>query len=79
VFLDKRGGKETKTLASTTLAPARSLKLRISGAGRDHSFYYDADGRGWKPLRENDDGSILSTAVAGGFVGTVIGPYARSE
>jgi xylan 1,4-beta-xylosidase len=79
VFLDKRGGKATTTVAATKLAPARSLKLRISGAGRDYSFYYDAEGRGWQPLRENDDGSILSTAVAGGFVGTVIGPYARTE
>jgi xylan 1,4-beta-xylosidase len=79
VFLDKRGGKETVTIAGTKLAPARNLKLRISGTGRAYSFYYDADGRGWKPLRENDDGSILSTAVAGGFVGAVIGPYARTE
>ena len=28
---------------------------------------------------ENDDGSILSTSTAGGFVGTVLGPFARQE
>jgi xylan 1,4-beta-xylosidase len=79
LFLDKRGGKATSTVATTTLTPTQSLKLRIAGDGRDYSFYYDADGKGWKPLKENDDGSILSTAVAGGFVGAVLGPYARAE
>jgi xylan 1,4-beta-xylosidase len=79
IFLDKRGGRETTTVATTKLAPAPTLKLRISGSGRDYSFYYDADGGGWKLLREKDDGSILSTAVADGFVGAMLGPYARSE
>jgi xylan 1,4-beta-xylosidase len=79
LFLDKRGGQGTSTIATTTFAPTPTLRLRIAGSGRSYSFYYDADGRGWKPLRENDDGSILSTEVAGGFVGAVVGPYARSE
>ena len=56
----------------------QSLQLRISADGPNYSFYYDG-GQGWKPLRENDDGSILSTEVAGGFVGTVLGPFARQE
>jgi beta-glucosidase len=30
-------------------------------------------------LKDRDDGSILSTDVAGGFVGATIGPYAREE
>ena len=29
---------------------------------------------GWKPLKEHEDGSILSTDVAGGFVGAMVGP-----
>jgi len=37
------------------------------------------DGGGWKPLMVGDDGSILSTDVAGGYVGAVVGPYARAE
>jgi alpha-N-arabinofuranosidase len=61
------------------LPDSAHLKLKISGNARAYSFYFDADGSGWKPLKEGDDGSILSTDVAGGFVGTVVGPYARSE
>ena len=32
-----------------------------------------------RTLRENEDGTMLSTDVAGGFVGAVLGPYARAE
>lgn len=55
------------------------LKLKIAADARAYSFYFDADGSGWKPLKENDDGSILSTDVAGGFVGAFVGPYARAD
>jgi len=61
-----------------TLAPPATLRLMINGDGARYSFSYDA-GQGWQALQDNDDGSLLSTAVAGGFVGTVLGPYARQE
>ena len=79
VFLEKRGGAHTETIAHAGLPDTPHLKLKISGNARAYSFYFDADGSGWKPLKEGDDGAILSTDVAGGFVGTVVGPYARSE
>ena len=77
VFLEKRSGAHTETIAHAGLPNTPHLKLKISGNARAYSFYFDADGSGWKPLKEGDDGSILSTDVAGGFVGTVVGPYAR--
>jgi xylan 1,4-beta-xylosidase len=79
VFLEKRGGSHTESIAHVELHDTSRLKLKISGNARAYSFYVDADGSGWKPLKEGDGGSILSTDVAGGFVGTVVGPYARSE
>ena len=78
VFLEKRAGESRQSLVEHLAAAPESLRLRISADGARHSFFYDA-GQGWKPLRENDDGSILSTEVAGGFVGTVLGPFARQE
>lgn len=78
VFLEKRANGEVTTIARASLADAPELLFKVAGDGGSYSFFYDA-GDGWRPLRENDDGSILSTEVAGGFVGTVIGPYARSE
>lgn len=79
VFLEKKSGATVKQVATATLQQALDapIKLQITGKGRDHSFYYDA--AGWQPLLENDDGSILSTEVAGGFVGATLGPHARLE
>ena len=79
LFLEKRAGARTETIARAALADVTHLKLKISANARAYSFYFDADGAGWKPLKEGDDGSILSTDVAGGFVGAVVGPYARTE
>jgi xylan 1,4-beta-xylosidase len=60
-------------------ATAARIKLEIVGNGSDYSFYFDPDGSGWKPLMEHADGTILSTDVAGGFVGAMVGPYARAD
>lgn len=79
IFLEKSSGKSTETIATTMVDPPQRLQLAISGDARAYSFFHDTDGQGWKPLKKNDDGSILSTDVAGGFVGAVIGPYARAE
>ncbi len=79
VFLEKKNGETVKQIAAATLKQSvdADIKLKIAGQGRSHSFFYDAGG--WQPLLENDDGSILSTEVAGGFVGTTLGPHARLE
>lgn len=79
IFLEKKSGATVKQIATATLKQAADaeIKLKISGKGRDYSFYYDA--AGWQPLLESEDGSILSTEVAGGFVGATLGPHARRE
>lgn len=79
IFLEKGSGKSTETIATAMVDPPQRLKLKIDGDARAYSFFHDADGQGWTPLKKHDDGSILSTDVAGGFVGAVIGPYARTE
>jgi beta-glucosidase len=79
LFLEKKSGTFVETIARAPLPVGRQLKLRVSGDGRAYSFFFDADGKGWQPLKQNEDGSILSTSVAGGFVGAVVGPYARAE
>jgi alpha-N-arabinofuranosidase len=78
VFLERSAGEERQQYKSAVFKLVDKLKLRISGDGGRYSFRYDA-GQGWQTLRENDDGSILSTEKAGGFVGTVLGPFARQE
>ncbi|KPN07653.1 glycoside hydrolase family 43 protein [Xanthomonas arboricola] len=79
VFLDKREGAKTTTLARTRVPATAQLRLQISGDGGAYSFAFDADGRGWQSLHRNDDAGMLSTAQAGGFVGSMIGPFAQLE
>jgi xylan 1,4-beta-xylosidase len=79
ISLQRKGGRTIETVAQTMIPAPKTLGMKISAEARAYSFFFDADGKGWKPLIENDDGSILSTEVAGGFVGAVIGPYARVE
>ena len=41
-----------------------------------YDFFYATAVDEWAPLLEDADGTILSTNVAGGFVGTMFGVYA---
>lgn len=77
LFLERSAGESATVKTALIPAPER-LKLLINGNFGRYSFFYDA-GDGWQVLHDNDDASILSTEVAGGFVGTVLGPYARQE
>jgi alpha-N-arabinofuranosidase len=77
VFLEKDGGKQPQVIARAPVAPHGELKLQVTGDRGRYAFAYDADDKGWRWLQRGDDATILSTDVAGGFVGVVLGPYAR--
>lgn len=62
-------------LASRPLAGKGPVRLRITGRGGAYDFAYATDG-GWVQLLDDADGTNLSTAKAGGFVGTTLGMYA---
>jgi xylan 1,4-beta-xylosidase len=79
VFLDRRHGGSTETRATATLQEDGPLKMKIVARGSTCSFQYQTPSQGWKTLRDNEDGTLLSTDVAGGFVGAMVGPYARVE
>jgi len=79
LFLEKSSGTAHAIIATTHVRSLSTLKLKIAGNGGAYSFGYDPDGKGWRWLVRNDDGTILSTDVAGGFVGATLGPYARIE
>ncbi len=70
-------GVET-VLAEDVYPPAR-IYLKVKAVGQEYSFYYGNDGESYRALIENIDGRILSTDVAGGFVGTLIGLFASSN
>ena len=52
------------------------LYLFVEGAPGEYSFYYGMRERERIPLAEHLDGSLLSTLVADGYVGVLLGMYA---
>jgi len=81
IFLEARdGGGVTRTLATRQATAATSLRLKIAGDEGRYAFAFDSgDGRGWQTLADDVDGTVLSTDRAGGFVGALLGPFARDE
>jgi alpha-N-arabinofuranosidase len=58
---------------------AERLYLRIEAFEQDYSFYYGTKAEENLCLADKIDGRILSTDIAGGFVGACIGLYASSN
>ena len=78
VRLVKRAAGEEEVLAEKPVSAGR-LYMKVEAIGQEYSFYYATAAEAWAPLLENADGRILSTDVAGGFVGAYIGMYASSN
>ena len=84
VQLYERAGKQDpaagRVIASApvSLAAGAPLYLAISAKGGAYSFDYAVKPGAWRRLKADADGTILSTHVAGGFVGAMIGLYAHS-
>jgi alpha-N-arabinofuranosidase len=54
--------------------------LKIAGDEGRYAFAFDTDDAGvWQALAGDVDGTVLSTDRAGGFVGALLGPFARDE
>ncbi|MBB1061186.1 glycoside hydrolase family 43 protein [Marilutibacter spongiae] len=81
VFLEGRDGTgTTRTLATRVVDAADELRLKIGADEGDYAFSFDTgDGTGWQTLAGQVDGTVLSTDRAGGFVGALLGPFARDE
>jgi xylan 1,4-beta-xylosidase len=81
VELKRRAGPKDPAagvvIASAPIA-AGPVRFRIEAKGGRYSFAYAGPSGPWRPLRTEEDGTILSTKTAGGFVGAVLGLYARS-
>jgi alpha-N-arabinofuranosidase len=77
IHLIKRSYGKDETLATQSL-PAGCYSLKVTAREQDYNYYFSTNGQ-WQTLAENIDGRILSTPVAGGFVGTYIAMYASSN
>ena len=64
------------TVAEAPVGLAAPVRLRLSIRNGRYEFAYAAGGE-WQTLATGVDASHLSTRIAGGFVGTMIGPFAQ--
>jgi len=71
----------SQRLAAGPLPPgSKKIWLMIDGVGCRYSFLFKTDDKNdWSKLKENVDGSILSTSKAGGFQGVTLGMFARKR
>ncbi|WP_223701488.1 glycoside hydrolase family 43 protein [Sutcliffiella deserti] len=76
-LVERNGGLEC-TLVEMPIREAK-LYFKVEAKGQDYSFFYGENEDEWKALYLNTDGRILSSDVAGGFVGAYIGMYASSN
>jgi alpha-N-arabinofuranosidase len=82
--LEQHAGKATgptgKVLAEAPLTSSAGapLYLRIDARGSRYDFSYGVRPGQWTSLLHDADGTILSTKVAGGFVGVTLGLFAYS-
>jgi alpha-N-arabinofuranosidase len=65
-------------VASTKIDIENPVRLKVEAKGDDYSFSYATAEGEFKNLGGTVSGDILSTDVAGGFTGTLLGLYATS-
>lgn len=78
IVLEKTEKGNSKLIASEKIMITTAVKLQIIAKGNDYSFNYALDGINFKNLGGTVSGDILSTDIAGGFTGSLIGLYSTS-
>jgi alpha-N-arabinofuranosidase len=79
VRLTRREQGEETILAEQPVEETGRIYLKVETSGQDYSFYIASTPEDWQAVAQAVDGRILSTPVAGGFVGAYIGMYASSN
>jgi xylan 1,4-beta-xylosidase len=75
--LIRRSAGTDESLAEEPLPDGR-VELAVEAHDQSYEFRYAVASR-WRPIGGPVDGSVLSTQVAGGFIGAHLGMYATSE
>jgi alpha-N-arabinofuranosidase len=76
----QRRSRETNSeiVGSTKIDISKPIRLKVSAVGDKYEFSYSTNGTDFKNLGGTVSGDILSTDVAGGFTGCLLGLYATS-
>jgi alpha-N-arabinofuranosidase len=78
IVLERTEKGTSSIIASQKIELKGPIQLEVKAKGDDHEFSYSLDGGAMKNLGGVVSGDILSTNVAGGFTGTLLGLYATT-
>ncbi|MES2486227.1 MAG: glycoside hydrolase family 43 protein [Bacteroidota bacterium] len=78
IVLERTEKGVSKHIASQKISIDNALQLQVIAQGDTYNFNYSVDGKSFSNLGGAQSGDILSTDVAGGFTGSLIGLYATS-
>jgi xylan 1,4-beta-xylosidase len=67
-----------RTVLADAAAPQGRIYLTVEGRRGDYSFFYGDEEHTMISLGDHEDGALLSTLVADGYLGTMIGMYASA-
>ena len=79
LFAERVVNSKVDIAARTVVGNVPALGLRMGFKGGRAVFSYSPDTIHWVPVTDSIDASFLTTRVAGGFVGAVVGLHARRE
>ncbi len=78
VLLERTENGESKIIASKKIEIKKAVKLQVKAKGDSYEFNFTANDSDYENLGGAVSGDILSTNVAGGFTGALVGLYATS-
>lgn len=79
ILLERTEKGKSKIIASTKIDIKNPLRLQVKATGDSYEFSYSANGTDFQNLGGAVSGDILSTNVAGGFTGALVGLYATAS
>jgi alpha-N-arabinofuranosidase len=78
ILLQRTEKGQSKIIASSKIDIKKPIQLQVTAKEDDYSFSYSTDGVNFSNIGGTVSGDILSTNVAGGFTGNLIGLYATT-
>lgn len=78
-YLERLNGGFPETIAKQALGAVSAVQLRVNATADTCSFAVAPRDGDWHVLIDSADAKLLTTEVAGGFVGAVVGVHARID
>lgn len=78
LVLERTENGKSTIIASQRIDLTKPVRLQVKARGDDYSFNYSINNSDFQNLGGTVSGDILSTNIAGGFTGCLIGLYATS-